>query len=57
MGLPHSTPIYGRFNGQNERIFGPGGAWPPLPMPAYALAVQNQKAEISGFVPPVAHKK
>ena len=33
-----STPIFGRFNGQNERIFGPGGGHgPPLPMPAYAL--------------------
>ena len=33
-----STPIFGRFNGQNERIFRPGGGpCPPLPMPAYAL--------------------
>ena len=33
-----STPIFGRFNGQNERSFGPGGRMAPLPMPAYALA-------------------
>ena len=24
-----STPIFGRFNGQNERIFGPGGGHDP----------------------------
>ena len=28
-----STPIFDRFYGQNERIFGPGGAWLS---PAYA---------------------
>ena len=33
-----STTIFGRFNGQNERIFGPGGGMAPsLPMPAYTL--------------------
>ena len=36
-GEGSSTPIFGRFNGQNERIFLPGKAMAPLPMPAYAL--------------------
>ena len=31
-----SIPNFCRFNGQNERIFGPGGPWPLLSMPAYA---------------------
>ena len=32
-----STPIFGRLNGQNDRIFGSGGEnGPLLPMPAYA---------------------
>ena len=34
-----STPIFGRFNGQNERIFGPGGGHGPpclcLPTPLF----------------------
>ena len=36
-----STQLFGRFNGQNERIFGPGGHAPSLPMPAYALALHH----------------
>ena len=33
------NPNFGRFNhGQNERIFGPGGHGPRLPMPVYAYA-------------------
>ena len=34
-----STPMFGGFNGQNERIFGPGGRGSPLPMAAYGPMV------------------
>ena len=41
-----SIPIYGRFNGQNEGIFGPGEHGPPLPRPAYANGKILQNLDI-----------
>ena len=35
-----SIPIFGRFNGQNERISWPGGMT-PLPLPAYAYRIDS----------------
>ena len=42
-----SSPIFGRFNGQNEKNFTARGGMPNLPMPAYALVRLVSNIKIS----------